>query len=176
MHLRFYIYRANDSSKIKLPLQDRSSANMRGHINHDYSSRNNFCSLLYLLPLISRVGDIKYFRKSSLLSQEHHKSVIVAACMLSLLNHHGTRGGLLNGFLRPSAPYFQRIFAQKAYHPHPSTSVPSRFIRHWSPKTPAMSRSNSTSPPRGAWDSHVHVVDEVSNSVQTTVLNDGRWF
>ena len=31
-----------------------------------------------------------------------------------------------------------------------------------------MSSSNSTSPPRGAWDSHVHVVDEVSSSIQTT--------
>lgn len=37
-----------------------------------------------------------------------------------------------------------------------------------------MSSAKPTRLPHGAWDSHVHVVDEVSNAVQAVVLNDGH--
>ena len=90
--------------------------------------------------------------------------------------HHLERHGLLKVAVRPFAPYLQSILTQNAHQAHKLTFISAQPIRFWSPKTPGVSRSESTFLPRGAWDSHVHVVDEVSTAIQEIVLSDERCF
>ena len=78
--------------------------------------------------------------------------------------------GIVNAVLRSPNPRKVNL-AQKADKPHRITLVPARSLGFWSRKEPIMSNSKPTSLPRGAWDSHVHVVDEVSDAVQAVMLD-----
>ena len=66
--------------------------------------------------------------------------------------------------MRPLAPRLQTSLIQKAYKPIGLALLKPRFLVFGSQKATTMNRSTSTNVPRGAWDSHVHVVDEVSGA------------
>lgn len=70
--------------------------------------------------------------------------------------------GLVDVVARPLAHRGQIQCAHRPYKPHQFTLFPARSLEFWAPKVPIMSSSGATDLPRGAWDSHVHVVDEVS--------------
>lgn len=80
--------------------------------------------------------------------------------MLPFTYLRGRPNGLVDVVARPLALRLGTKSAQKPYRPHQFTLFPARSLEFWSPKVPPMSSSKSTSLPRGAWDSHVHVVDE----------------
>ena len=77
---------------------------------------------------------------------------------------------LIRYFLRPLAPRLQTSLIQKAYKPIGLALLKRRFLVFGSQQATTMNRSTSTNVPRGAWDSHVHVVDEVSGAAQAVVL------
>lgn len=108
------------------------------------------------------------------LVQDDLRLFMIEACMLLLLHPLRSCGGLVSIVAPPYTPSSKLILARKAYHPRPSTPVSARSFGPWSYKSPAMSSSTATNLPRGAWDSHVHVVDEVSNVVWAVLLSDGH--
>ena len=71
---------------------------------------------------------------------------------------------------RPLAPGGRRTPTRGRYVPHQPALFLTRSLEFWAPKTPLVTSSESTGLPRGAWDSHVHVVDEVSNAVQAAIF------
>ena len=81
---------------------------------------------------------------------------------------------LVRYFTRPLAPRLQLSLTQKAYKPTDFALFTTRFPGFGSRKTTTMSSSTSSNVPRGAWDSHVHVVDEVSDAAQAVVLRTER--
>ena len=83
--------------------------------------------------------------------------------MLLLSHHLGRCCGLVP---RPLIPCLQTQFGQAAYKPFQFTRIPTRSLEFWSGKEPPLTNSKSATLPRGAWDSHVHVVDEASNTVK----------
>ncbi|KAL9070672.1 MAG: hypothetical protein Q9161_004726 [Pseudevernia consocians] len=72
----------------------------------------------------------------------------------------GRCSGRVDLVARPRALRLQINRAPKPYKPHQFINVPARSLEFWSPKEPIIGGSESTCLPRGAWDSHVHVVDE----------------
>ena len=75
----------------------------------------------------------------------------------------GRCGGLASVAVRPLVPRLQISFARKANKPLDFTFVQARSLEFWSKKEQIISHAKPATLPPGAWDSHVHVVDEVNH-------------
>ena len=72
---------------------------------------------------------------------------------------------LINLLARPFHPPPQIKHLQTPYKPYRLTVSATGVAGNWSQKASVMSSPRSTDLPPGAWDSHVHVVDEVSGVI-----------
>ena len=77
---------------------------------------------------------------------------------------------LIDIIARPYPRPSQFKFLHNPYKPYQFRLSAPGSIGSWSQKASLMSNSRSTDLPPGTWDSHVHVVDEVSSVVQALIL------
>lgn len=96
---------------------------------------------------------------------------VIEVYMLPLLHPLRRYVGLVSIIAPLSTSSSILVLARKSNHSHPSTSVSARSLGSRSQRSPVMSSLKSPNLPRGAWDSHVHVVDEVSNVVWAVLLS-----